>query len=100
MLPLTIATFVKAVVAIAMVGKDDNVVSALLQPNRRIDNQPLRTADAQVGMEEDDCAVLGSRPSVCLQRHGERAGWRGFWCCSIKRDGTWPFWNLEQKVGA
>jgi hypothetical protein len=54
-----------------MVSKDDNVVSALLQPNRRIDNQPLSTANAQVRMEKYDCALLSSRPSVCLQRHGE-----------------------------
>lgn len=48
-----------------MVGEDDNVVSALLQPNGRIDNQALSTADAQVRVEEDDCAVPSSRPSVC-----------------------------------
>lgn len=64
-LQLTIATFVEAVVAIAMIRKDDNVVSALLQPNRRIDNQPLSAANAQVRMKKDDCAVW-SRPRVCL----------------------------------
>lgn len=62
---LTIATLVKAVAAIAMIRKDDNVVSALLQPNRRIDNQPLSTSNAQIRMEEDDCAVW-SRPRICL----------------------------------
>jgi hypothetical protein len=62
---LTIATLVKAVVAIAMIRKDDNVVSALLQPNRCIDYQPLSATNAQVRVEEDDCAVW-SRTGVCL----------------------------------
>jgi hypothetical protein len=43
--------------AIAMVGEDDNVVSALLQSNSRINNQPLSTTNAQVGMEKDDCSL-------------------------------------------
>lgn len=49
-----------------MIRKDDNVVSALLQPNRRINNQPLSTSNAQIRMEKDDCAVWRSRLRVCL----------------------------------
>lgn len=60
-----IATLVKAVVAIAMIRKDDNVVSALLQPNRRINNQALSAANAQIRMKEDNCAVW-RRLCVCL----------------------------------
>ncbi|KAK1239367.1 hypothetical protein MKX07_008855 [Trichoderma sp. CBMAI-0711] len=58
---------------VAVVGEDDNVVPALLQPNRRIDDQPLSAADAQIRMEEDNCASrrAGRRRGVHLRRHFE-----------------------------
>lgn len=45
---------------IAVVGEDDDAVASLLQADGRIDDEALRSADAQIGMEEDDgalCAV-------------------------------------------
>lgn len=46
--------------------EDGDFVPACLQTNRGIDDQPLRAADAQVRVEEDDALHLLSHV-VCVQ---------------------------------
>lgn len=54
----TIATLIKAMARIAVIRENNDLVAPTLQPNRRIHDQALRTADAQVRVEEDDGVVL------------------------------------------
>lgn len=72
---LTIASLVKAVVRVAVAGKDDDLVAALLQADGGVDDQSLGPANAQVGMEEDyglflECVIL--LIVAVVGRHGEQ----------------------------
>lgn len=66
---LTIATLVKAVSGVAVVGKDDDAMASFLQAHGGVDDESLRTTDAQVGMEEDE-GVFGGVVFDCFIRHG------------------------------
>lgn len=57
---------------IAVVRENNHMVSLLLQPNRRIDNQPLSAANPQIRMEKHDCALRRARDRVQVsrRRHG------------------------------
>ena len=50
----TISAFIKTVVWIAVVCKYHNLVAPLLQANRSIHDEAFCTANAQIGMEEDN----------------------------------------------
>lgn len=53
----TIAALVEAVGRIAVVGEDDDFVAAGLEADCCVDDEAFRAADAEVRMEEDDCAA-------------------------------------------
>jgi hypothetical protein len=67
---LTIATLVKAVLRIAVVRKDDDLMATVLQSHGGIDDKPLGTADAQIRVEKDNRAVLDRRWFCLGRRHG------------------------------
>ncbi|PMB68569.1 hypothetical protein BM221_005149 [Beauveria bassiana] len=56
---LTIATFVKAVVRVAVVRVDDYLGALVLQAGGGVDDEALGAADAQVRVEEDVAAADG-----------------------------------------
>ena len=54
----TIFDFIKAMTLVAVRGEDGNSMPELLQPDGSVDNKPLRTANAQVGVDEPDVEAL------------------------------------------
>lgn len=58
-------------VPIAVVRKDDNAMSPILQADRSVDNKTLRTTDSKIGVEEDNRPLLFVVALVC---HCEGAG--------------------------
>lgn len=50
----TVFHFIEAVALVAVGREDGNLVPEVLQPDSSIDNQPLRAADAEVGVDEPD----------------------------------------------
>lgn len=55
---LTIAGLVEAVLRVAVRREDGDCVAAVLQPHGRVDDEPLRSADAKIGVEEDYVLLL------------------------------------------
>lgn len=56
--PSTISRFVKAMFGIAMAGENDNFMATILQPHCSVDDQPLRSSDTQVRVEEEYVLLL------------------------------------------
>lgn len=53
----TVAAFVEAVGWVAVVGEDDDSVAALLETDGGIDYEAFCAADAEIGVEEEDCGL-------------------------------------------
>ena len=54
----TIFDFIKAVALVTVRREDSDSVAELLQPDGSINNKPLRTTNAQVGVDEPDVEDL------------------------------------------
>lgn len=59
-----VPAFVEAVLRIAVVREDDDLVPPLLEADGRVDDQPLGAADAQVWVEEDYGTFLGGMARI------------------------------------
>lgn len=81
---LTVASFVKAVLGIAVRGEDGDFVAEILQADCGVDYETLGTANAQVRVEEDDAPALDGH----FFGEGERRA-RRCWAC-VMRLCTWP----------
>ena len=55
---LTISSLLKTMISIAMRRKDRDFVPSRLKSHRRVDDQTLCAANAQIRMEEDDTPLL------------------------------------------
>lgn len=55
-----------------MVGEDDDAVAAPLQADGGVDDEALGAADAEVRVEEDDCAAVAG---LALLRRRFHRGW-------------------------
>lgn len=64
----TIASFIKAVLWITVRSEDCHPMSTLLKPNCGINDQALRTTNAQIRVEEDNALLLRLR---LLFNHGD-----------------------------
>lgn len=73
----TIARLLKAMPSIAILRKNDHAAAPFLQAKSGVHDQPLRAADAEIRVEEDDGW------SVCS------SGCAGGVCCSRSRHGRW-----------